>query len=221
MKVYLIIPFFLTFVSIKAQQFKPFLGKLVYEMEYLDTNMRKLNPNSNMVVYTNDTIVRIENDSPSLGKQVLIHHTVLNKSYLLLNFPNAKFAIQTDHNKDAQTKDSIKQSTTYQYIKKFGKKKFAGQKARKLIVTNKAYEGPMTFYYLTDFSPKYINAFLDCPGLPVQYYVSTPDGLIKYTLIYFEEKTQNRDYFGIPSDYKKVTFDEFMKIVMPDAEIEK
>lgn len=221
MKVVFIISFISIIFEINAQNFKSFQGKLIYQMEYLDTNMQKMVPTSKMVIYTNDTITRIENDSPSLGKQVLIHHMVLNKSYLLLNFPVGKFAIQTDHNKESQIKDSTKTPTKYIYVKKFGKKKFSGMKARKLEVTSKAFEQTMIFYYLTDYSPKYINAFTDCPGLPVQYYVSTPDGLIKYTLLSFEAQTQNRDLFGIPSDYKKVTFDEFMKIIMPEGQKEE
>ena len=49
-------------------------------------------------------------------------------------------------------------------------------------------------------------------GLATDYYLPSPDGLIHYELTVFTEKPLNRDLFGIPSDYKKITFDEFMNL---------
>jgi hypothetical protein len=36
-------------------------------------------------------------------------------------------------------------------------------------------------------------------------------GLLKYELIEINEEIPNYDLFGIPSDYKKTTFDEFVQ----------
>jgi len=70
--------------------------------------------------------------------------------------------------------------------------------------------------YLKQFSPKYINAFEEIPGLPVRYYLNTEDGVAVYTLIYFEKTKLNRDLFGVPTDYKKVNFDQFLDEILKD-----
>ena len=43
-----------------------------------------------MRVYTNDTLVRTENESPLFGKQILIKNLNLKKQYLLLNINDKK-----------------------------------------------------------------------------------------------------------------------------------
>ena len=68
----------------------------------------------------------------------------------------------------------------------------------------------MTFYYIKRISPKYLDGFEFFPGLLAEYYIPTPDGILKFTLNHLEEKSLNRDLFGIPSDFEKVTMDEFI-----------
>ncbi len=41
------------------------------------------------------------------------------------------------------------------------------------------------------------------PGLPVSYFLESNEGLVKYQLIFIENKKMDRDLFGIPSDFKK------------------
>lgn len=161
-----------------------------------------------MVIYTNDTLLRIENDTDQLGKQVIIKHMTLNKSYLLLKTPIANYAIQADHG--TQKVDTF----PYTYKKKWGKRTICGMKANRLKVTNSNFPKKMEFLYFKKTSQKYLNAFENFPGLPVQYYVPTPDGIYEYKLIFMEESHPEKDLFGIPSDFKKVTFDQFMDEIM-------
>lgn len=206
--------FFLFFsCTCLAQTHEPFQGKLVYSIEMVDTAMQKYIPTRTMIVYTNDTIVRIENETAQLGKQVVIKHTLLKKSILLLQNGNTKYAIQTDLSKEEKPKnDTIK--PTYTYKKKLGKRKILGMKANRLLMISKTQKTSLEILYLKQYSSKYIDAYGDVPGLPVRYFLNTDDGVVVYTLVYIEKKVVNRDLFGIPSDYKKVTFDQFLDEVL-------
>jgi hypothetical protein len=185
---------------------KPFIGSLTYRITVCDTTQAKFIPIRYMNVYTNDTLTRIENETDRLGKQIVIKHLVLNKSYLLLSTPKGNYAIQTNYGK--QKKDSI---PSYEFQKKWGSKKFCGIKAKKVRVLHKEYQTPMTSYYIEKYSPKYLNAFENFPGLPVLYFIPTPYGLLKYELVKICIEIPEHDLFGIPSDYKRTTFDDFLK----------
>lgn len=202
----LILFLFISSISFSQKQ-TPFTGRLVYSVATTDSTMMQLFEERKMTVYTNDTLVRIENFTDQLGQQVAIRHLTLNKSYLLLNTAKGKFAIQT---KFAQ--DSIKPSK-YSYVKKFGKKEIAGKKAKKLIVTNKDFKEPMTFYYFKKIPSKYLDGFESFPGLLAEYYIPSEDGILKYTLQSIESDPTNLDLYGIPSDYQKVTMTEFIDIM--------
>jgi len=193
-----------------SQKKEAFVGKLVYSVQIADTAFQKFIPATQMVVYTNDTIIRIENVTDQLGKQVIIKHMELNKSYLLLETPIDNFAIQTDHS------DSLfrKKESKYTFEKKWFKKKVGGVRANKLLVSHPDFKEPKEYLYLKKYSPKYINTFEDFPGLPVHYYIITMDGVYEYKLISIEEMVPPKDLFGIPSDYKRVTFNEFLDIML-------
>ncbi|NRA10635.1 MAG: hypothetical protein HRT57_01610 [Crocinitomicaceae bacterium] len=67
-----------------CQKTKGFSGMLEYSVSLKDTNLNVFNKESSMIIYTNDTISRMENFTGQLGKQVTIRHMELNKSYLLI-----------------------------------------------------------------------------------------------------------------------------------------
>ncbi len=195
-----------------AQKHKPFTGKLVYKIEIRDTNMRQFYPENRMIVYTNDTITRIENFTEQLGKQVVIRHLELNKSYTLINTPKGDFAIKVDHNKAPDETDSIAKKT-YTLDKKCGKEKILEMKAKKLIVEHPDLEESEQYLYLKSYSNSYLNNFEDSPGLLVKYSIASPDGQLDYELIEFKEYLPERDLFGIPDNYRRVTIDEFVAIM--------
>ncbi|MCE2711878.1 MAG: hypothetical protein LW688_04985 [Cryomorphaceae bacterium] len=192
----------------------PFIGTLTYQITICDTALQKFVPTRYMRIHTNDTLTRIENESDRLGIQVVIKHLQLNKSYLLLQTPFGKYAIQTDHNQSKS--DSI---LPYTFKKKLGKKRICGLKATKTSVRHKGFQEPMIFYCVKNYSPKYLNTFENAPGLPLIYYIPTNDGLYKYELINVEKNHPAHDLFGVPSDFKRVTFDQFMEEVMKTQEI--
>lgn len=200
-----------------SQTYEPFQGKLVYSIEMADTALQKFFPTRTMVIYSNDTIVRIENETKQMGQQVVIKHTLLNKSILLLQSGDKKFAIQTDLSKETNSKnDTIKPK--YSYKKKLGKRKILGLKANRMDVSLLGQKNSIEILYLKHISPKYVDAYEGIPGLPVRYYIKTEDGIVVYTLIYMERVQINRDFFGVPSDFKRVTFDQFLEEMMKAKE---
>lgn len=202
--------FLLFTLSVFSQKHEKFTGKLVYEITMVDTSLQKIYPKKKMVIFTNDTIVRIENETKQFGKQILIKHTVLNKSYLLLNDGLNKFAIQTDLSKKIKPDTNNFQPV---YKKKCGSKKILNYKAKKLKVTSSKESQPTEILYIKKISPKYIEAYNNSPGLPVKYTIKTSEGLVLYQLKSIKSYSPDHDLFGIPSDFRKISFDDFINIM--------
>lgn len=190
-----------------AQKFNAFSGMLEYKITAEDTSLAELYPETRMIIYTNDTIVRMENQTSSLGRQVTIRHTEKKKAYQLIETEFGNFAIKADL---TDNQDTVPTEDRYTFDKKCKKKKVLGKKAISYEVNQKAYENPKTFFFYKKLSNKYLNTFDEVPYLPVIYYVTTYDVILKYELVRISEYTPDRDLFGIPSDYERVTFDEFI-----------
>ena len=188
---------------------------LEYNIVMRDTALRELVPASAMRVYTNDTLTRMENFSAQLGSQTTIRHISLNKSYLLLTVRDTlNFAIKTDLSK-ADTGQVV---SKYTYEKKWFKKKHLGLRCNRIFVDHPNFEEPIEFLYLKKHSREYLNNFDGIPGLLIKYSVATPDGVLDYELVQKRDYIPNRDLFGIPADYRKVTFDEFMDFMLPESQ---
>lgn len=193
-----------------AQSKTSFSGMLEYKITVRDTSLRGFFPDNTMAIYTNDTVVRQENYTPQLGQQVNIRHIEKNKSYLLLQTDFGKFAIPSDLNA-LMDKDSSKHESKYTFTKKGGSRKIVGQKAKRMLVTHPDSEETFEFWYFKNVDGKYNDAFTELPGLPVKYSVVTPDAVFDYELTRFVPYTPNRDMFGVPSDFERVDFDEFIE----------
>lgn len=188
-----------------AQKQQPFEGHIGYHIEMVDTLYQQFFHERDMHLFTNDTLVRVENITDQFGLQVSIRHLILNKSYLLLETPMGNFAIKTRQDTIAEKPSS------YSFKKKCGSKKINGMKAKKLIVSHPDFTEPMTFYYFKKLPAHYLEGFDKFPGLLAEYYIPTADGTLKFTLNHYEAMHLNHDLFGIPSDYEKVTMDEFIE----------
>jgi hypothetical protein len=205
---FLITLFFLPIQSTFAQ--KEFTGELKYvaSINYPDTSL--VYKSWEVKLYTNDTIVRVETETDALGTQIYIRNMQLEKAYLLLDVQEQKFAIQTDLTKK-QNSDSSK--TAYTFKKKFfGGKTINGLKCKKYhIVYSESIE--FDCYFAKGLSNKYLEVYRNIPGLAVDYFIPNEDGLIHYQLVEQKSVPVNRNLFGIPSDYKRVSFEEFMKAI--------
>lgn len=193
---------------------KSFSGMLEYKISVRDSAFRNLIPDNRMVVYTNDTIVRIENFTDNLGNQIAIKHLLMDKSYLLLDTDFGKFAIQMDESKDqekAQANDTTAaKQDNYVFKKKCGKKRLLGRKMNRLMVSNPDFGEPIEFLYLKGYSSEIVNAYPEINGIPAKYSVITPDAIFNYELVKINEYTPKHDLFGIPSDFERVSFNDFM-----------
>lgn len=159
-------------------------------------------------VYTNDTIVRVETETAQLGTQVYIRHIALQKAYLLLSYNGTNYAIQNDL---AEKKDTL--GPPYTFLKKrFGGKRIAGFKTHKYYVRYKDQTDGFYCYFAKKLPGKYLEVYQLVPGMALDYYLPSQEGLIHYELQKFEEKPLDRNLFGIPSDYKRISFDEFVNL---------
>lgn len=201
-----------------AQQSGHFTGMLEYKITARDTSLRAFYPDNSMFVYTNDTIVRTENYTAQLGIQVNIHHLEKNKAYLLLDNDIGKFAIASDYN-SLKRSDTATYVSKYHFHKKGGSKKVLGRKMKRMLVTHDDSKETFEFWYDKKISAKYNNIFPEMKGLPVEYSVVTPDAVLDYRLIRISEYMPDRDLFGIPSDFERITFDEFIDRMLKQQEV--
>lgn len=198
----------------QSKKTKTFTGMLEYKISVRDSSLRDLVPDNRMLVYTNDTVVRVENFTQNLGNQVAIKHMLLDKSYLLLDTDFGKFAIQMDESK-AQEKMQENDTTTaeidkFVFEKKCGKTRLLGRRMNRLMVSHPDFEEPIEFLYMKGYSTEIVNAYPKINGIPTKYSVITPDAIFDYELVKINEYTPEHDLFGISSDFERITFDDFM-----------
>lgn len=191
------------FVAI-TQKIRVFNGELLYEIERVSP---KDSIPGKMLIYAKDSLQRVVNFSSTIGKQEMIKHLRLNRSYVLITTTKGDYAIRTDLNVNKDTTES------YTFKKKFGSKRIAGIKAKRLSVTLRGVENKFTFYYYPKIDAKYSGAYHKLPGLAVEYYVASENGLFKYSLKSIQYVEPPLGLFIIPENYKKVSLEEFMKEV--------
>ncbi|WP_300665603.1 hypothetical protein [Fluviicola sp.] len=192
---------------------QPFSGVLKYKASIMAPDTNAIMKTWGVTLYTNDTVVRVETETEQFGVQVYIRNMNLNKAYLLLELDGNKYAIQTDLSKKS---DSVVEKG-YTVKKKFGSKKIAGIKARKYFVKDVNTAG-FYCYFAKKMPNKYLQVYPEVSGLAVDYYIPSQDGLIHYELLEKKDEKLSRDLFGIPSDYKRISFEEFMRVFYSNNE---
>ena len=204
---------FLFIKSVFSQNKGLFSGELTYEIERVD---KKDSIRSFMIIYAKDSLLRVVNFNSISGKQELIKHLRLNRSYLLVESDQQNFAVRTNEH---LIKDTIQ---NYTFKKQMGTRKIAEIKVKKLRVKHKEISEDLTFYYTKSISSKYANIYKNLPGLPLLFYVPTVDGLLKYTLKELKNNNPPLDLFMIPQGYKIISFEEFTnKFLNPSEEENK
>ncbi len=208
----------------QSSKTKSFSGMLEYKISVRDSAMRSLVPDNRMLVYTNDTIVRIENYTDHLGTQIAIKHMILDKSYLLIETDFGKFALQMNATPEQEGKleaDSLNQGNGFTFTKKRAKTRMLGLKMNRMMVSHADFGEPIEFLYLKKYSRKIVDAYPELDGIPVKYSVITTDAIYDYELVKISEYNPSHDLFGIPSDYERITFDEFMdKMIQLNSNME-
>lgn len=187
-----------------GQHYKPFEGVLTYSVEQVDSTLKKAQFISLVHIYTNDTIVRTDSESSSLGKQTLLRHIGLQKQYVLLEFNNKKYAIQQVIPKDTS-------ASKYSFKIMHKQKRFAGIKAQKVIVTSKNYPFPLTCYFTNTYNPVYLDVLKGIQGLPTLYYIATENGLLRYTLRKIDPIKLPVTTFLFNKEYERISFSDFIE----------
>ena len=194
-----------------SQKEGSFSGELTYEIERVD---KKDTNRTFMIIYAKDSLLKVVNFNSNSGKQQLIKHLRLNRSYILLETPKQNFAVRTNEH---LVIDSIE---NYTFKKQMGKRKIAGIPVKKLLVHHKEISEAVTFYYTKSISAKYANVYKNLPGLPLLFYIPTKDGLFKYTLKELKNNNPPLELFMIPKGYKIVSFDDFSNEFLKSSEVE-
>ena len=202
-----------SFQYVFSQKNYVFSGELTYEIERVD---KKDTNRTFMIIYAKDSLLKVVNFNSNSGKQQLIKHLRLNRSYILLETPKQNFAVRTNEHLDI---DSIE---NYTFKKQMGMRKIAGIPVKKLLVHHKEISEAVTFYYTKSISAKYANVYKNLPGLPLLFYIPTKDGLFKYTLKELKNNNPPLELFMIPKEFKIVSFEEFTnKFLNPSEEENK
>jgi len=207
----LLLAIIFSFQYVFSQKNDVFSGELTYEIERVD---KKDTNRTFMIIYAKDSLLKVVNFNSISGKQQLIKHLRLNRSYILLETPKQNFAVRTNEH---LVIDSIE---NYTFKKQMGKRKIAGIPVKKLLVHHKEISEAVTFYYTKSISAKYANVYKNLPGLPLLFYIPTKDGLFKYTLKELKNNNPPLELFMIPKGYKIVSFDDFSNEFLKSSEVE-
>ena len=184
---------------------KPFTGELLYAG--VKVTPKDSNAVEKILIYAKDSLGKVIHFSTVLGKQECINNLPRNKSILLVETTKGKFAIKTGNQSDTDT------SLTYRYKKTMGSKKIAGIRAKKILVFFNNLDKPFPFYYTKKIDAKYGPSFHRLPGLVLSYYQPTDQGIYFYELKELNKKEVPLSLFSVPSDYKRVTLEEFFELI--------
>ena len=198
-----------SFQYVFSQKNDVFSGELTYEIERVD---KKDTNRTFMIIYAKDSLLKVVNFNSNSGKQQLIKHLRLNRSYILLETPKQNFAVRTNEH---LVIDSIE---NYTFKKQMGMRKIAGIPVKKLLVHHKEISEAVTFYYTKSISAKYANVYKNLPGLPLLFYIPTKDGLFKYTLKELKNNNPPLELFMIPKEFKIVSFEDFSNEFLKSSE---
>jgi GLPGLI family protein len=205
----LLLAIIFSFQYVFSQKNDVFSGELTYEIERVD---KKDTNRTFMIIYAKDSLLKVVNFNSNSGKQQLIKHLRLNRSYILLETPKQNFAVRTNEH---LVIDSIE---NYTFKKQMGMRKIAGIPVKKLLVHHKEISEAVTFYYTKSISAKYANVYKNLPGLPLLFYIPTKDGLFKYTLKELKNNNPPLELFMIPKEFKIVSFEDFSNEFLKSSE---
>jgi len=187
---------------------KPFYGTLKYQATVMVPDTNVIYKQWNVTISTNDTVVRVETETEMFGNQVYIRNMALNRAYLLINMTGTGYAIQNDLSK----KDTANSQPQYSIKKVRGKKTIAGYKCKKYHIIDLGDSTGYDCYFTKKISGKYLEVYKEIPYLATDYFIPSTEGMIHYELKEVKLEAVSRDLFGIPSDYKRISFDEFMNM---------
>lgn len=182
-----------------------FEGKFIYHIDNPMNTSDKSDSINYQIVYAKDSMLRIDNYTP-IGKQIYIKHIPRNRAYILMDLGSSKVAIQT-------IPDTTEENNSYEFKKLPGSKVIGGLKTNNIQVKDLELDTILQMNYAPDIPAKYSTALKGIPGMPIKYYLFTDNEWLTYELISLDKSPLNIDLFGIPSDYKIITLDQFINMI--------
>jgi len=201
MKYRLIFFFVLVLHIVHAQKHKPFSGEMLFSAVRV---IPKDSIQARVLIYSKDSLTKVITFSTQMGKQEMIKHLGVQRAYLLIETARGNFAVKTDLRTSKDT------TLRYSFKKLVGSKKILGKKAKKLQVHFQGIDKDFTFYYYKHIPAAYGSAFTSFPGLVVDYFLPTDQGVYHYTLTELTPKDPPLTVFMVPENFKRVTLEEFM-----------
>lgn len=182
-----------------------FEGKIIYRIsaDYIDESSH--DSTAFQIVYAKDSMLRVENFTP-IGKQIYIKHIPKNRAYILMDVFTEKLAIQS-------IPEPPPNAGKYVFKPKRKKKKIAGKKAHQIQVEIPDIDSIFTMYYYPDIPAKYSEAIPGIKGLPAKYTIFSNGIYFDYEIISIENTPVDQDLFGIPSDHRIISMEEFIELI--------
>lgn len=209
MKLKLFIPlltcYLLVSCAVQPEVQAAFQGKIIYKIKADIIDENATDSTNYQVVYAKDSMLRIENFT-AIGKQIYIKHIPRNRAYILMDIHKEKLAIQS-------IPEATPNAGKYQFKTKRKSKKIASKKAQAIEVIIPDIDSTFTMYYYPDLPAKYSEALYGIPGLPAKYTLFSNGVFYDYEIVSIEAYETNRDLFGIPTDHRIITMDEFYNLI--------
>jgi hypothetical protein len=183
----------------------PFEGKIVYKIKADMLDEKAIDSSNFQVVYAKDSMLRVENFTP-IGKQIYIKHIPNNRAYILMDVFTEKLAIRS-------IPEAPPNAGKYVFTSNKKTKKIAGKKAKQVLVNIPDIDSTFTMYFYPDIPAHYSEAIPGIEGLPAKFTIYSNGIYFDYEVVYIESFTTARDLFGIPSDHRTITMDEFIEII--------
>ncbi len=189
--------------SASAQSFS---GKIIYKISFADSLGAAIEgmDSQKSAEYVTDSVLRVDQNS-RLGTQTTLINFKDSTYHILMDVQDIKIAISMPPDV-LYTTDSLKPSIKY----KCKSKKIAGIKCKLALVTYPDNE-TIPVYYAKTISGKLNQKFAGLKGYPMEYTLKH-DGLTEhYQALEIDESVVSKEHLSIPSDYRIMTVEEFMK----------
>lgn len=195
-----------------SEKITDFEGIITYQIKGERYDTASSDSLNYQVIYAKDSMMRIDNFT-TIGKQTYIKHIEKNKAYILMEIEGKKFAIQN-------IPGEIKDADLFQYTPQKKHKKIAGLKAQSTNVRIPEIDSVFVMYFYPNIPKKYSEAMPNMPGLPAFYTILSNGEFLDFEAVKVDETDLNIDIFGIPNDYKKISMDDFVKLISNKETIE-
>jgi len=191
-----------------------FTGKIAYDIDY--DLPEAMEPQRSMLPTEMTTIIGEEHSkviqNTMMGEQITIFNVKTKMTTSLINLMGQKIAIEIN-----TAENSNENKPIIKYIDE--SKTIAGYECKKAIYTistladNVEESMTMELYYSPEIPSQSNQQFNELKGFPLQYSINTQGMTMKLKAKSVTKEKFTKKIFEIPSDYEKMTLEEFQKMM--------